>query len=199
MACDFVDIDNIKWTQLLVSELRSQHLSTKSGNNVLQLNATVWYAWTWLRKHEYFPSREANFLLGVNDLEVLDIDGHDVEPETCGDEGLSTLDIPKSVCAIKNKAKCKETKWKKAFEERSRKVDYNCPCPLCHMPFQCCGLIEHLCVYRNIVQICLATDYLTGLGKHMSMSSMPVGCNRKRRGSVGRRFTSQIRGLLNGL
>ena len=48
IACDFISIDNITETQKLVQEFWTQHLSTKHGDDVLNLYLTLYYAFTWL-------------------------------------------------------------------------------------------------------------------------------------------------------
>jgi hypothetical protein len=45
MATDFVSVANLKRTERLVSELRSQRLATSWGDDVLQFYTTLWYAW----------------------------------------------------------------------------------------------------------------------------------------------------------
>ena len=52
MATDFVSVANMKRTERLFSELRSQRLATKWGDDVLQFYTTLWY--TWVSTHSLY-------------------------------------------------------------------------------------------------------------------------------------------------
>jgi hypothetical protein len=48
VACNFFLMTNLKRTQRIVGELRQQRLSDGAGDDVLQFNLTLWYAWVGL-------------------------------------------------------------------------------------------------------------------------------------------------------
>jgi hypothetical protein len=50
VACDFFSMTNLKRTQRIVGELRQQRLSDGAGDDVLQFNLTLWYAWVGLSR-----------------------------------------------------------------------------------------------------------------------------------------------------
>lgn len=52
MATDFVSVANMKRTERLVTELRSQRLATSWGDDVLQFYTTLWH--TWVSTHSLY-------------------------------------------------------------------------------------------------------------------------------------------------
>lgn len=60
IACDFLSVESLEATEHLVREFRQQRLATGSGDDVLQLYKTLWYAWTWLSEQEISPPVQPN-------------------------------------------------------------------------------------------------------------------------------------------
>lgn len=148
IACDFISIENLSATQQIANELREHRLAVGSGEDVLQLEPTLWYSWVGLQSVQGVPATEANVgtdprELPVNSLAPVYLPVQDgfSDPDITMNADDFGLDDASHIFVLNAKAATstnnrhkrnqqrREEKWKTLDVPTQSGCDF--PCPLC--------------------------------------------------------------------
>jgi len=173
IACDFVSMENLQRTRQVASELRQQRLCTGTGQDVLQLFTTLYYAFVALRtthpsspaKAHSIPGHDADCspplpAISSHALDGDSITSHPHVGSTAGADFSSfatgdlapTSSLPHSggtaipdPKTLHKQNKRRERRRAKLTEAPSyQQEDFGFGCPLCPRRFIRSGVINHL-------------------------------------------------------
>ena len=157
-------MENLQRTRQVASELRQQRLCTSTGQDVLQLLTTLYYAFVALRTtrpsspanahsipdHDVspLPTISSHTLDGASESSTADVDfsslaTSDLEPTSSPPHsGGTAIPDPKTLHKQNKRRERRRAKLTKA--PSYQKEDFGFGCPLCPRRFIRSGLINHL-------------------------------------------------------
>jgi len=153
IACDFISIENLAATYRLVGEFREHRLSQRTGDDVLQLFVTLWFAWMWLSRQPMAstipisegPSGTEEMLVDDEDVQMAEGKSFAAGPMGSAHPSTGHAEVaPALTKAQRSRAKNQAKRKTAAVSEREPKPSHKFTCPLCPGTFNRNGLINHL-------------------------------------------------------
>jgi hypothetical protein len=156
IACDFLSVESLAASRLLIKEFRTQRLARSWPEDVLQLDTSIWYAWNSLyHLHAIAPS--PNYALDnpgnpttrpnsdlprmstpmMNDHRIDGLGANDQDP-------TRELQSEEEKGRTRRQQKRRARRQRQAVSERPYMVGHDCRCLFCPRQFNKSGLIHHM-------------------------------------------------------